>query len=244
MKPLFNEAREYEGLLYVIFKPGRSSITPTVNICINNTVVNQEVSTVFLGVIIDEKLSWNVHIQKIRTKISKNIGLLCKARKVLQRKTLVSLYYSFIYPYISYCIEIWGKAAKKYTDCIFKLQKLCVRIINGAKKMAPSIPLFTSLEILPLPKIYEYCVVLLMFKYYHGLLPTVITNIFQTVSVTNDRAMRHHSNLILPRCTSQFAYNSLKLQGPKLWNYYNEKISIMCTYYTFKYNFKNLLLKL
>ena len=65
----------------------------------------------FLGVFIDDRLTWKDHIQYIKLKISRGLGVLCKARKVLNSATLLTLYYTYIYPYISYCIEIWGSAA-------------------------------------------------------------------------------------------------------------------------------------
>ena len=57
----------------------------------------------FLGVIIDAKLSWVDHIQFIKKKISKGLGILCMAKRVLKLPNLLTLYYSFIYPNTLYC---------------------------------------------------------------------------------------------------------------------------------------------
>ena len=66
----------------------------------------------FLGVIIDSKLSWVDHMQFIKKKISKGLGILCNAKRVLKLQTLLISCYSFIYPFMLYCIEIWGSASK------------------------------------------------------------------------------------------------------------------------------------
>ena len=50
----------------------------------------------FLGVILDSKLTWSSHIQRIRNKIAKSVGIICQAKKVLQKETLVTLYKTFI----------------------------------------------------------------------------------------------------------------------------------------------------
>ena len=89
----------------------------------NNEIIKQVKFTKFLGVVIDERLSWCEHISYIKSKISKGIGILCKARKMLNSSTLITLYHSFIYPYLTYCVEIWGSSSKKYTDSLYKLQK-------------------------------------------------------------------------------------------------------------------------
>jgi len=225
---------------YVIFKPGRTHVTPTVDICINQQIILREYCTTFLGVVLDAKLSWNHHIQKIKLKMSKNIGLLCKVRKILSKTTLITLYYSFIYPYINYCIEIWGNAAKRYTNTILKLQKLCCRFITGSKRQTASDPLFKSLNILKINEVYEYCTMLFMFKYYRGMLPAVSKKIFQIVDLSHSITRQTH-NFILPLCNSQVAYNSMKFQGPKIWNQYHKQLNIICTFNTFKHNLKKLI---
>ena len=79
--------------------------------------------TTFLGVKIDHRRTWKDHIQHIKTKIAKNIGIPCKAKRIFKVPTLQTLYYSFIFPYVTYCIEVWGTAAKVYIDAILILQK-------------------------------------------------------------------------------------------------------------------------
>ena len=60
------------------------------NIVINNKAVDQVSSTKFLGIYIDEKLSWKRHITYIKGKISRAIGIICKARKVLNQSALLN----------------------------------------------------------------------------------------------------------------------------------------------------------
>ena len=62
----------------------------------------------FLGVIIDSKLTWKEHINYISNKISKYIGIIYKTKKVLTKSALIGLYYSFVYPYLTYCNILWG----------------------------------------------------------------------------------------------------------------------------------------
>ena len=61
----------------------------------------------YLAVIIDHKLNWIEHIAYVKNKISKGIGIMYKARQYLSKCTLLNLYYAYIYPYMTYCIEIW-----------------------------------------------------------------------------------------------------------------------------------------
>ena len=46
-----------------------------------------------------------------------------KARQYLNKSSLVNLYYSYVYPYLTYCIEVWGCAYPTHLQCLFLLQK-------------------------------------------------------------------------------------------------------------------------
>ena len=221
---------------YVIFRPGNSVIESHVNLYINNQLLNRENSTKFLGVVIDSKLSFCQHIQHIKMKVAKNIGVLCKAKKIFQRSTVMALYYSFIYPYMSYCIEVWGSAANKYTESLLKLQKLCCRIISGSPPRTSSGPLFELLKIMRVSDIYEYCVLILMYKFYTGKLPRTFNTFFKmSERVFNTRQI----NLMhVPICKSQTAYRSIRFSGVKLWNNYSPKLSLPCSLNEFKSSIK------
>ena len=81
---------------YVIFSPGRRNVEPSNRINVDGQEINRVDSTKFLGVLFDEKMSWKQHTQYICNKISKNIGVLCTAKKVLQFSALITLYYSYL----------------------------------------------------------------------------------------------------------------------------------------------------
>ena len=70
------------------------------NITIYNTNVSYTKNTKFLGVIIDNKLRWSNHINYIKNKIAKSIGIINKTRNFLSKNTPTNLYYTFIYPYL------------------------------------------------------------------------------------------------------------------------------------------------
>ena len=76
---------------FMLFMP-KSFSHCTNHIVINQTRIQEVKETKFLGVIIDNKLKWSVHITYISKKISKGIGIILKARKVFNMETLLSLY--------------------------------------------------------------------------------------------------------------------------------------------------------
>ena len=133
-----------------------------VNLMVNGHVINRVQSTKFLGVIINEYLNWNEHVNYIRGKIAKGIGILCKARKVLCQSTLISLYYSFIYPYLNYCVVVWGSTTRHNINLLLKLQKRAVRVITFSHYRAHALPLFLNLNLLQFHYIYQ----MFLFRFY------------------------------------------------------------------------------
>ena len=98
--------------------------TKSIKIGLGKSALKQVTFTKFIGVIKDDKLNFDNHVSYIKNKISKGLGILIKARKYLNRRILLNLYYIFVYPYLMYCVEILGNACNIYLDPLTKLQKL------------------------------------------------------------------------------------------------------------------------
>ena len=91
---------------FMVFRNNRRKLTIHDTLMIRGHEIEIVESTKFLGVYLDSGLTWRNHIDYIKGKIARGIGILCKARKYLKENTLITLYYSFIYPYLCYCIEV------------------------------------------------------------------------------------------------------------------------------------------
>ena len=107
---------------YMLFSI-KEVIQPSATIDINGEPITCVTKTKFLGVIINNKLTWKEHISYICGKVAKGIGIISKVRKYLNKDTLLDLYYSFIYPYLTYCNQVWGLSSQSYMDALVKLQK-------------------------------------------------------------------------------------------------------------------------
>ena len=101
-----------------------------------NTIIKQVVETKFLRVIIDQHLSWKSHISFVSEKISKTVGIIAKARFYLSSKLLLTLYYSLVYPYLTYCNVAWSSTYCSNLNCIYPLQKRIVRLISKVHYVA------------------------------------------------------------------------------------------------------------
>ena len=75
----------------------------------------QEVSTVkYLGVTFDSNLTWKNHVDELCLKLSKTVGIFSKLRYYVNVDTLIMLYYSLVYPFLTYGIQVWGHTYPTY----------------------------------------------------------------------------------------------------------------------------------
>ena len=101
--------------------------------------------TKFLGVIIDDGLKWTNHIAYVKNEIVKGFGIILRACKFFNRKTLLNLYHAFIFPYLIYCVEIWGNARDIHLLPLITLQKKTVRAITFSRYLAHTAEIFIKL---------------------------------------------------------------------------------------------------
>ena len=92
----------------MVFRPRQRRQTLDLSIEIDNNKIDVVKEKVFLGVILDEHLSWKPHIPSVSGKISKSIGIIFKSSFCLPKTSLRCLYYSLVYPYLIYCVSVWG----------------------------------------------------------------------------------------------------------------------------------------
>ena len=90
------------------------------------------------------------------------------------------MYYSYVYPYLIYCIEIWGCAAKSHMHPLYLTQKKIIRIITFSHYISHTQPLFQDLSILPLEKLVLYRIALIMYKMSNSLIPKTMSDLYIT----------------------------------------------------------------
>ena len=83
------------------------NITEDISLSLNNQLLTRLNSFTFLGIIIDQKLTFREHVAHVCRKIAKTQGVMLRLN-YLPSSILHVLYYSLIYPYLIYCVEVWG----------------------------------------------------------------------------------------------------------------------------------------
>jgi hypothetical protein len=99
-------ALNIEKTNFIVFHSPKKKPHKVLSICIDNQSIREATSVKYLGVLIDSTLSWRPHISELSKKIAKSVGIISKLRHYLNTDILISIYYSLIYSFIIYGIEI------------------------------------------------------------------------------------------------------------------------------------------
>ena len=94
-------------------------------VAINVTDIKSESSTKFLGLYIDYRLNWNFHIDHVSKKLNSTYYALLQLRSEVDIKTLMNVYYSLAYFYMTYNVIFWGNTLN--INRTFVAQKILIR---------------------------------------------------------------------------------------------------------------------
>ena len=133
-----------------------------------------------LGIVIDDKLSWNRQNEEQCNKISKNINLLRKAKDFVGPDTLKIMYNALVMPHFNYCSTVWQNNNQTHLDKLYKLQKRAARIITNSDYTIRSSDTFQKLSWKPHDLILKKRDLFMTFKEINGMLPEYITQLFHT----------------------------------------------------------------
>ena len=131
----------------------------------DNIANERENVTKFLGILIDEKLSWKQHINDVSTKTLKSIGALYKSRGIVRQPSLKQLYFSFIHFHLDYPNIVWASTYKSKLEGLYRQQKHVALIINFKDKFIYEQILLHDMKDLKIFQINLFHIIYFMFKY-------------------------------------------------------------------------------
>ena len=203
---------------YMIFLPRQKRQRLDMLININTNKIERVKETVFLGVILDENLSWIPHISNVTRKIAKSIRIIYKSSFCLQPSFLRTLYYSLVYPYLMYCVTVWGSTYKSNLLRIVLVQKKAIRILSKVSFDSHTDPLFKQHGILTIQKIYLSQIGNFMFRFSKGLLPNSFSDMFKLTNQMHSYSTRKSHKFFIFLSRTNLKQFSIRFRGPKFFN--------------------------
>ena len=151
----------------------------------------------YLGVLIDDTISWKYHISFIRSRLSRNTGIFLKLRHYIPLKQLRQLYYNLIYPYLSYAVLAWGSACASHLKKIQVKQNHVIRLMFFAtlygENTDSALPLLNLLDLLTVKNIFSLRLLQFSHQWHKKQLPSIFDNHFRYASDVHSYNTRYAS---------------------------------------------------
>ena len=229
-----------EKTFFILFTNRRINFDFAIKI--GTTPLKRKSEVTYLGVQLDEKMSWNPHIHRIQRKLSSAVWALSRLKNLLDQKTKVAVYYGLIHSKLLYCISCWGGVSSNKKKKLTSLQKRAMRIICNVEERSPSMPLFKELKILNLDDTYKLQIASIMNKqkqdeWRGNFAPTDIINLHNHWTRQANR-----QNYFVPAANIDIFKSSLSYNGPVVWRSVPDHMK-RHTAVNFKKHYRDFLLK-
>lgn len=255
---------------FVIFRANKP-LYHNVTLIMNRKALEQKSHIKYLGVLMDEHLTWNPQIANVSKKISRGVGILSKLKHCMGIELLKTIYYCLVYSHLSYGVQAWGSASLNDLDKILILQKKAVRIITGnqyfqiygepAVPLPASEPLFKTLKILKFNDIYKLNIAKFIYSTLSEESPSIfsdwftLTNTVHTHATTSTTTINREQyfdagtveqtkTLFTKRAKlAKYGARMIRVSGPIIWNSIPHNIQESSSLPTFKIHLKNHILE-
>ena len=226
----------HEKTNYMFFSNNR----PPENIMlkIGNCILSQVRAAKFLGVMIDDKLTWIDHIEYIKKKVSKCISIIFKVRYLLSTRWKLKLYKTFVLPLFNYCNIVWGSAPISHLRSLLVSQKKVLKMSLNLHRYSPTDFVYESSGCHSINNINKIHCCIFMYKYVHNILPNTFQNRYMYFSDSHSYFTRQERNIRLPFPRINIFKKSILYRGPLLWNELTLDIKNSTSLDNFKYNIK------
>jgi len=176
----------------------QDKITELDRIAIDNPIESERTYK-YLGIYLDEHLSFDLHVKYLTSKLSRSLYFLSKVKYKLPKKSLINLYYALVHPHFLYCTNIFGCTNSTNLKKIETIQKSAIRIISLKKHNFPTKNLFIEHGILPFKSIIEYQKASFMHSIFYEYCPISMRESFVKNQNDHNHDLRNINNFYVVR---------------------------------------------
>ena len=180
----------------------------------------------YLGIFIDQHLSWSYQVNTMSTKLSRGIGMLSKIRHYVSKDTLCAIYYAIFNSILVYGSHVWGQNFNRHIQRLEKLQNKAIRIINFANFRDSVSKLYKTSRILKLRDMITVQNFLFVHDELKGHLPIALSNKHHLACTSHRYNTRGASRkqVTLPKVnTMVYGIKSLNFQSSITWNNFMDR---------------------
>ena len=151
----------------------------------------------YLGVVLDSKFTFNVHIKSIQRKVACVVGVIAKLKSYFPKRILLKLYHALLHFHLIYALPVWGATYKTYLQKLVSAQNKALKIIAGAQLNDSVGPIYQELNILSFHKLYQFKVAKITHSVCTKNFPHNLSQYYEKYGSSHSYSSRRSSSLML-----------------------------------------------
>lgn len=214
----------YTKSAYILFFPSKEDdeyiLTNNLTLYIENNPIARVNCIKFLGVMIDEHLTFKHHVETIVKNIKSANGLLYSRRDYIPMSCRRNLFFSMIHSRVHYCIEVYANATWNVLQPLHVACNRVLRTLQGLSRFSNVKDLYVAYDVLPIHLLHKFCMAKLIYKCLNSnpAMPTVISAMFNLNHASHSYSTRlSHTHYLYKKSGSAF-YKSYVNDACSEWN--------------------------
>lgn len=225
---------------YIIFAAKNKNIDQHNKLNIDGEALNRVHEEKYLGLVLDDQLTWKPHIENIRNKLTSVSGALRGIVRCLPRQVRYNIYNSMVKSHMDYLIEVWGTAAKTNLKALQIAQNKIIKTLFRYNYLTPTEKIYKETKLMNLFQIYKYntCILVrkILTKDIHSQI--IFTKRIQTCNILTRRA--NDICTIKPR--TNYGKKNIMYEGIIFYNKLPKDIKEIKSFNIYKKTLKNYIL--
>lgn len=223
--------------VYIVFSKKNKIGEVTSYPMINGKQIQLVENVKYLGLIIDNRLTWEKHVAGIRKKIATLVGLFYKLNHFIPDHLRKQIYFSNFHSHFLYLMPVWSTCNKTLFSNADILHKRALKCLYNLERRFPTEALYQHTLVLPLQTYVLMSNVTLIFKLKHHLLHSNVN--IEEFLPTHTHATRHHQHFVPPRpLTTKFGINGILYKSISAFRSLPPQISTLVSLNQFKLKLK------
>ena len=204
----------------VVIFHGKNKILPAnlPVLYLNGTEIHRVSSFKYIGVILDEKLTWEPHVNHICTRLNRYFGIFYHIRNKIPQQMARQLYFSTVFPHVNYAMEVYGSCALKLTQRLQSKQNQLLKVLTKKDRLFATNELHFSHKILKINDLYKTKVLCFVHACLNQNTLNMFHNYFPLLSYTHDHYTRNECDIVIPRSRTNQGSSTVKFKGASFWN--------------------------
>ena len=205
---------------FIIFRSQKSKLNPIPSeIKFGQNSISRGTSVKYLGVTIDEHLTWNEHVETVSNNLKKCFSTFYGVRDYISKDQIKNIYYSLIYSKITYALPIYGLTSKENLLTLQRMQNKLLKVLMKKNYRYPTNQLHNELEILKVEDLVDQEILTFVSNFKNSKLPKIFDSYFEFRGIRQQIRTRNIENkLIVPNTNTNYGEQTVKVRGAKLWN--------------------------